>query len=1612
MSNTAIIKKLLTYSQKKLARNKQSSLIQKFIKQYYTYSSAEDLGQRSMENLFGAALSHWELMYQRTPGQYKRRVFNPQLATDGWESSHTILQFILDDQPFLVDTICTEIDRQGLTVHFLVHLGGIKIARNGKHAITDIFSPDVRVDHTISEAPIYIEIDRQTDPAVLADLEHNLDRVIKDARAAVADWGKMTAQINTTLIELQQHGSPLTAEEIAESSDFLRWLLNGHFTFLGYREYDRIQKDGKLALCLVDKSGLGVLRETERSKKIRYYDDLAPEAQRLSLSKQLLVLAKTNTRSTVHGNRYTDFISIKRFNTEGDIIGERWFVGLYTSIIFNESPRSFPLVGRKIAAVLARSGLPPQGHAYKALVHILDSLPREDLFHASLKQLSDLAMGILQLQERRCIRLFTRPDIFGRFISCLVYVPRDEFNMNISQRMQAVLAESFSALEISYTTFFSDSVLARIHFMVRIDPHQPPHYNTKHIEQKLIEVGRSWRAKLHTQLVSHFGEEKGNLCLRRYSRAFPAAYRENFSAADAIVDIKKIEQLHDTNDLGMHVYVPASTVSEPAIRFKLYHLGSTIPLSDAIPILEKMGLRVIGEQPYTLTLPGGNHAWINDFNLRYSGSNISNLETLSEVFQDAFRAIWHGQAEHDGFNGLVLSAQLTWRQVALLRCYAKYLKQIGSAFGQEYIEAALCKNPHLSTLLVQLFEEKFALRRLAENDLSEQQQEVIVDAIKRGLNQVTSLDEDSIIREFLQVIRATIRTNYFQSNSDGQQKSSISIKLNPANIRNLPLPRPMYEVFVYAPHFEGIHLRAGKVARGGLRWSDRREDFRREVLGLMKAQQVKNSIIVPAGAKGGFVPKLIPADADRDTIQKEGVRCYQDFIRGLLDITDNLKANQVIHPVDTVCYDGDDPYFVVAADKGTATFSDIANAIAKHYNFWLGDAFASGGSAGYDHKKIAITARGAWESVKRHFRELEIDINKPFTAVGIGDMSGDVFGNGMLLSDQIKLIAVLSGSHIFIDPNPNPAISFKERQRLFNLPRSTWEDYNPKLISKGGGVYKRSLKSIKLSNEAMAVLDINKKSLTPNELIKAILRAPVDLLWNGGIGTFIKSSHESHLDVGDRANDGLRVDGKSLRCRVVAEGGNLGVTQLGRIEYDMHGGRINTDFIDNSAGVDCSDHEVNIKVLLNDRVAHKQMSEKQRNALLADMTDEVAQLVLYNNYQQARVVSNATRQSAKYINAYAQFLKGMEKQGKIDRKIEFLPTDEQIAIRRAHEQGLTRPEIAVLMAYSKTILKSEILASDLVHDTNLNRYVELAFPARLAKAPYAKLMAHHRLRGEIMTTQLSSLLINHLGITFVYRMCSETGAPLASLVRAYVITLEIFNLLPLLENISRLPIPPTLDIELTQHLRRLMRRSIRWLLRSQRDLSIKSNVVLFTNSIKELEANLPRLLPADEKEQLDQKASVWTDIGIPAPIATRVASAPALFSLLNIIKIAHNCHGNLQQVASLYFGLETRLDLEKLRDTINNFPIDSHWMALAGSAAKGDLDAQQRALTLNVFKLNKKIRQPVDSLDAWFEKHAHPIQHWKAVFAEMRGSNALEYSMLVVVMRELGDLVAATSSYG
>ncbi|MBA2649936.1 MAG: NAD-glutamate dehydrogenase [Legionella sp.] len=1600
----AVIEKLDTHM-----TGKQMKYCQEFARQFYGTVALEDLQAWDIEDLYGAVVNFWSLIVERAPHQTKIKIYNPDFEQYSWQTTHTVVELICDDMPFLVDTMRIVIHRMGIAPHLIVHMGGIRVQRDSENKICKILQRKAisKAKNILHEAPIFMQIDRQTDPLILNELQNNIVKALEDNRVVYEDWDKMRAKVKEAIIELDTIPDIINAEEIHETKAFLNWLENHHFTFLGVRDYELVKENKEMILKAIPNTGLGVLREDFNKSNVINISAMSSEVREFTLSPKILVMVKTSTLASVHRDAYTDYIGIKCFNKKGEVVGERRIIGLYTAAAYHTNPRHIPFLRHKVAVVMEKSGLDPRSHAGKVLLNILETLPRDDLIQGSEDELLEIAMGIYYMQDRERIRMFTRLDVYRRFISCLIYVPKDRVDTELRQVMHRILSESFHTDEITFSTHFSDTVLARIHFNIKLSSEDCPKFDLKEIEQKIIEAARSWYDDLHLNLLEAYGEEEANSLFSHYKNAFPGAYCDNFSPRSAVFDIKHMEMLTSENPLGINFYRPLHE-GPNNFRLKIYQHGATIPLSDVLPILENLGLRAISERPYLIEQQGGRSTWINEFTMHYTEAGDFNLEQIKELFQTAFTKLWFGEAENDSFNQLVLAAGLNWREVAVLRAYAKYFRQIGFIFSQFYMESTLNNNIQITKKLVKLFEIRFNPFEPFNKD---ERYHTLVSEILSDLDNVSNIDEDKIIRQYIQAISASLRTNFYQINEDGRHKDFISIKLNSKLIPGLPKPHPMYEIFVYSPRVEGVHLRGGKVARGGLRWSDRREDFRTEILGLMKAQQVKNALIVPTGAKGGFIPKRLPVNGTREDIMAEGIACYQLFIRGLLDITDNYINRDLVKPDHVVCYDEDDPYLVVAADKGTATFSDLANDISLEYKFWLGDAFASGGCTGYDHKKMGITAKGAWESVKRHFYELNYDIQlNDFTVVGIGDMSGDVFGNGMILSNHIKLIGAFNHIHIFVDPNPEAGQSFKERERLFKLPRSNWTDYDKTLISKGGGVFFRNAKSIKVTKEMQRCLSIEQTEIEPNELIRAILKAPVDLLWSAGVGTYVKASTESNASVGDRTNDATRVNANQLRCRVVGEGGNLGLTQLARVEYTLNDGMVYTDFIDNSGGVNCSDKEVNIKILLNEIVTAGDLTFKQRNELLSDMTHEVASLVIRDNYQQSLAISLTDAQALRSVELQSRYINELEKTGKLDRKLEFLPDHKALMERKLMGKGLGRPAIAVLLCYSKTLLKEQILASDVPEESYMNQFLTHSFPKPLQER-YCNNMQNHPLKREIIATKLSNIIINEMGFTYVYRLHDETGAPISAIVRAYIITRSVLNLEEIWKQIENLgsSIMAQKQIELMMLYVRLARRITRWFIRNRRkNLNIAQTIELYSLGIAELKKSMPTIFSPANKLKYEEHYQERLEQGIPPNLAHELTVTRGLFAAADIVEIAHTRKMKIAKVAELYFLLGEFLDLPWTRTQVIIHPADNHWEALSREALRDDLDWQQRQLTNGLINFNGKNVDLQELMANWGQLHGPLIDRWRCVLSELKSSTSLSYIMFFVAIRDLLDLTQTT----
>jgi glutamate dehydrogenase len=1599
---------------------------------FYSRMTADELPLHGPRGWAALANDFLDFARTRRPGRPEVRLFNSNLEDHGWESPHTVLQIVNDDMPFLVDSVTMALTERGIGVHVLGHpVVPMRRDRAGRL---------IAVGEGKPESLIHLEIDRQPASAIPA-IEAAIREVLADVRSIVDDWDAMRDRMLSVAESLATRRMPVSAAGRKEAQEFLRWAADNHFTFFGYREYQVRKEGGDDVLVVVEGTGLGLLRGKDLGKP-RLLRSLAAHRMPQSGSVDALILTKTNARSTVHRPGYMDYIGVLEFDDKGHPVAEQRFLGQYTSGAYHRRPWDIPLVRERYEYVMRRSGLKRDSHSGKALKHILETLPRDELFQSSEEELYRTASGVLGLQERVRSKLFLRRDRYGRFFSVLAYIPRDRFNTDVRLRIERMLRRALHGEYVDASVVLGESPLAQLHLIIRPKSGEAIEVDAAELETRLVQIVRNWQDELRDELVSRHGEEHGLKLANRYGRALPAGYIEEVTPAVAASDAELLSALAGPEDLRLSLQ-RWRRGNESSLRLKLYRYNDDIPLSDALPMMENMGLRVISEHPYRVELDD-QVAYIQDFEVEGVGEELD-VESVGANFESAFTQIWRGTAENDGFNRLVLAAGLTWRQVAMLRGYCKYLLQVGVPFSQSYVETTFARYPLLVRLLVELFEARFdprtgheskaeikqgvdrfsaQLRALSGQDETAQaalapvlearsrdrnaQYESTRTALKSLIDRVASLDEDRILRSFIGVIDATLRTNYYQTR-DGRPGDCISYKFDSARVPDLPKPRPYREIFVYGARVEGVHLRFGPVARGGLRWSDRREDFRTEVLGLVKAQMVKNTVIVPVGSKGGFFAKRPPAGGDRDAVLAEGIACYKMFVNGLLDITDNVAPDgSIVAPKDVVRYDGDDPYLVVAADKGTATFSDIANDIAREHGFWLDDAFASGGSVGYDHKAMGITAKGAWESVKRHFRAMGRDSQKQdFTCVGIGDMSGDVFGNGMLLSRHIRLLAAFDHRHIFLDPDPDAATAFKERRRLFKLPRSSWDDYDKTLISKGGGVYPRSAKSIRLSPEIKAALGIDSgvTAMSPVELLSAILKAPVDLLWNGGIGTYVKASSETHADVGDRANNALRVNGNDLRCKVVGEGGNLGLTQLGRIEAAQHGVLLNTDFIDNSAGVDTSDHEVNIKILLNAQVQARKLKLDARNQLLASMTDEVAALVLNDNYRQNQAISLMQRMSLTRLGSKQHFIRTLESQGLLDRQIEYLPSDAEIAERKARGAGLTRPELAVLLSYSKLVAFQQLLDSDVPEDPYLSKELVRYFPAPL-QHKYAKAMEQHRLKREIIATAVTNSTINRMGSTFLLRMQEDSGRTPGEVAKAFTITRETLQARDLWAQIDALDgkVAESTQIDALQVIWSLQRSFTRWLLSRPGAIpDIATAVARYHDGFRNIRAG-QGILPDSQRPAYEASLHAWKAKGVPDDLGGQLAALPYLEPCCDIIEVAREHKLMPVEVAKVHFRLGDALRLPWLVEQIDGLVVDGRWHAVARGVLRDELAAQQRALVGQVLSM------PGADADAkvshWLERDDVSLRFTLAMLNELAAQKALDYPTASVAVQRLSQLAS------
>jgi glutamate dehydrogenase len=1574
------------------------------VKPYYRNVAAEDVCELGAEDLAGALASHLELAAHRPQGTARVRVLTPG-ADAGWSAGgHSLVQVVTDDMPFLVDSLTMELARLGHDVRLVVH-PQMDVVRDITGALQEVHGVEdgsvAVADGAVRESWMQVEIPRVGDADEARRLEAALQRVLGDVREAVEDWPKMHATALQVVEQLGSNPPPLPAEEVAQGQALMRWLADDHFTFLGYREYQLETVDGDDVLRALPGTGLGILRFDQDMSAS--FAKLPAAVRAKAREKTLLVLAKANSRATVHRPAYLDYVGVKTFDAAGEVVGERRFLGLFSSAAYTESVTRIPLLREKAREVLKRAAFDPRSHAGKALMDTLENFPRDELFHTPTDELAATTVQVMQARERRQVKIFIRKDTYGRYVTAMVYLPRDRYNTSVRERFSRILQEQLGGEHVEFSVRMGESATANVHFVVHPPKgEQIRDVDPAELEKLLAEASRSWRDDFVSAAMAELGEDRGAALARAYADSFPEAYKEDFSPAIGAADLALLDGLPD-DGIDIRLYRPDDRATDG--RLKVFRTGSPLSLSQVLPMLSSMGVEVVDERPYALT-GLERPTYVYEFGLRYDKRVRPDSP---DRFQDALRAVWEGHNETDGFNRLVLDAGLTWRQATVLRAYAKYMRQGNSPFALDYIEDALAGNVDITRLLVRLFEARFD--PAADDDGRAERTAALEDRIGKALDDVASLDHDRILRSYLTHVRATLRTNYFQPGADGATKSYLSFKLEPSAIPDLPEPRPSYEIFVYSPRVEGVHLRFGPVARGGLRWSDRRDDFRTEVLGLVKAQMVKNTVIVPVGAKGGFFCKQLPDPGDRDAWLAEGVRCYKTFISGLLDITDNLVEGRTVPPRDVVRHDGDDSYLVVAADKGTATFSDIANGVAHDYGFWLGDAFASGGSVGYDHKAMGITARGAWVSVQRHFREMGVDCQtEEFTAVGIGDMSGDVFGNGLLCSPTTRLVAAFDHRDIFLDPTPDAAASYAERRRLFELPRSSWQDYDAALISEGGGVFPRSMKSIPVHPAVRKALGLEADvtALTPAELMRAILLAPVDLLWNGGIGTYVKAADETHADAGDKANDAIRVNGRDLRVRCVGEGGNLGLTQLGRIEYAARGGRINTDFIDNSAGVDTSDHEVNLKVLLDRVVASGDLTTQARNELLAQMTDEVAHLVLRDNYEQNLALANAVAHSTSLLHVHEDWMKKLERRGVLNRELEGLPSSRQVRRRLERGGALTVPELAVLMSWTKIVLADELLASDLPDDPYCDVDLVGYFP-RPVQESFLSQVRDHPLRREIIVTQVVNDLVNGAGMTFVPRLSGETGAGTAELTRANFVAREIFGSLPLRQELERWDnrIDAGVQTRMRIQMRTLVERASRWLVTNRRPpLDSQGTVEHFREPVQALMARLPELMTGRERADLEARRDAWAGQGVPEELATRVAVLDPAYALLGVVEVAQAREGlDPADVARVHFALGERLGLPLLNQRIFALPRADVWQTMARGALRDDLYGVHSQLTAQVLDTTPATDSAAARIAAWEEADQVTVTRATATLEEICRDDEADLARLSVGLRVVRGLL-------
>jgi glutamate dehydrogenase len=1595
----------LTAQAETILSGRRGDIPQGFVDPLFGRAALEDLLRYDAKDLAKLAEDAWTLLQQRQSDAPTIRIENRE-AVSGTSRLPTasVIEIVNDDMPFLLDSVLGELAEQGADVRLVVH-PIFTVERDARGRLVGFHGAKQASGAARRESFIHIHVGRIDDEARRAEVGRALTQALGDVRLGVQDWLAMRTRVGETVAGLKDNPPPLPLEETAEAIQFLEWLLADNFTFLGVRDYSLPGETGEVEAKF--ETGLGILRDPQ-VRVLRRGTELVtitPEIRAFLAEPKALIIAKANVRSRVHRRVYMDYIGVKRFDAEGAVIGELRIVGLFTSTAYTRSTRTIPYLRRKVAAVLRRAGFDDNSHSGKALANVLESYPRDELFQIDEDTLYTFALAVMQLEERPRVRVLARRDRFDRFVSVLVFVPRDRYGSGTRSAIGNFLAKTYNGRVSAFYPFFPEGPLVRVHFIIGRYGGETPNPDRAVLEEEVEAIVRTWADDLQEALTLAHEPARAQALLARYRDAFSDGYREVYSPATAVGDIRVIENLTSEHPVDIDFY---RRLGEPdtSASLKVWSAGRPIPLSERVPVLENMGFKVVDERTFRID-PAGHAAreiWFHDTLLERDDGGAIELAALEQRLEACFLAVINGEAENDGFNALVLAAGLPWRDVALLRTLARFLRQARIAYSQDYLWATLRKHAGIAAKINALFQVKFDPRLDLSVDERGRRCGALLAEIESALQAVESLDEDVILRRFVNAVQAAVRTNFFQTDEQSAAKPTISLKFESRKLDELPAPRPLYEIFVYSPRMEGVHLRFGKVARGGIRWSDRPQDFRTEILGLVKAQQVKNAVIVPVGAKGGFVPKRLAAGMAREAFQAEGIAAYKLLVSSLLDITDNLGPDGLIPPPDVVRHDGDDPYLVVAADKGTATFSDIANGISAEHGFWLDDAFASGGSAGYDHKAMGITARGAWEAVRRHFREMDVDITTtPFTVAGVGDMSGDVFGNGMLLENTIKLVAAFDHRDIFIDPQPEPQKSLEERRRLFALPRSSWQDYDKALISAGGGVFSRSAKEITLPEAAQKAIGLAKAKATPHEVMRAILRMNVDLLWFGGIGTYVRASGETDDAAGDRANDPIRAPASELNCRVIGEGANLGMTQRARVEAALRGIRLNTDAIDNSAGVNTSDLEVNIKIALSAAARDGALPLAARNQLLAEMTDEVAALVLRNNYLQTLAISLTERRGIEDLGFQQRLMQTLEARGALDRKLEALPDDLELGERRRRGQALTRPELAVLLAYAKLSLYDDLLDSAVPDDPYLGRELGRYFPKRLSEQ-YPDALQKHRLRREIIATHLANSMINRGGPALLVRIADQTGAAPDRIASAFAAVRDSYRMTALNTEIDRLDakVGGKLQLDLYAAVQDLLLDRLVWFLRHV-DLSrgLADIVAHYDRGISEVEARLDQALPPAAIAARKARAAELQGAGVPEGLARRMGDLRSLAPAPDIVLVAERAGKSVADVATTYFAAGSFFGLDRIREPARAIQVSDYFDRLALDRALDSIAEAERRLAAEM--VTDGVAGPA-AVDAWVKPRANEVERIRAAVDEIAGS-ALTISKLTVAASLVGDLV-------